>query len=94
MPATLPFPQTALAPALLPGPVHLQRTEGALTFRGGGTYGYPPSTTRASGGGDDNLNGQPPIVEVVGAGAVGVLAGESSVPHPMLCIVLLCIFGV
>lgn len=80
MPATLAFPQVAVAPAaLLAGPVHLQRTQGALSLRAGGSYGHPPSTMRASGGGNGNLVEKPPIGEVVGAGAVGVLAGESCI---------------
>ena len=84
MPATLAFPQVALAPAaLLPGSVHLQqRTQSAPSLRGGGPYGHPPSTMRASGG---DLVEQPPIGEVVGAGAVGVLAGESCI-HSTFCI--------
>ena len=78
MPSTLAFPQMAVAPAaLLAGPVHLQRTQGAPSLRGGGVYGHPPSMMRAGGGCDDVLAEQPPIGEVVGAGAVGVLAGES-----------------
>lgn len=80
MSATLPLPQVALAPALLAGPVHLQRTQSALSFRGGGSYGHPPSrAVRGGGGDDDSLIVQPPIGEVVGAGAVGVLAGESCI---------------
>lgn len=75
----LPFPQMALAPALLAGPAQLQRTQGAFSFRGGGPHGYPPSTMRANGGGNNNRSGEPPIREVVGAGAVGILAGESCI---------------
>ncbi|CAM9357498.1 unnamed protein product [Ectocarpus fasciculatus] len=67
----------ALLSALLASFVHFPRAELVLPYRGGGPSGSPPSKTRATGGrgvgGDDD---PPPIGEVVGAGAVGVLAGQ------------------
>ncbi|CAM9448719.1 unnamed protein product [Pylaiella littoralis] len=64
----LPMPALCCASA-----VQLPQTEGVFSFRGGGPSGSPPSTFH---GGDDNVNHQPPIAEVVGAGAVGVVAGH------------------
>ncbi|CAM9605082.1 unnamed protein product [Ectocarpus sp. 12 AP-2014] len=70
-------PTLALLSALLASLVHFPQAERVLPFRGGGPSGSPPSKTRAAGGhglGDDDDS--PPIREVVGAGAVGVLAGQ------------------
>lgn len=53
-----------------------------LLFRGGGPSGSPPLKTRATGGrGLSDDDDPPPIREVVGAGAVGVLAGTTSVKY-------------
>lgn len=70
----------ALFSALLASLVHFPRAELVLPFRGGGPSGSPPSKARATGGrglGDDG--DPPPIGEVVGAGAVGLVTGRTSV---------------
>ncbi|CAM9314170.1 unnamed protein product [Ectocarpus sp. 12 AP-2014] len=75
----------ALLSALLASLVHFPQAERVLPFRGGGPSGSPPSNTRATGGrglGDDD--DPPPIREVVGAGAVGVLAAGQLVFQSLL----------
>ncbi|CBN73933.1 expressed unknown protein [Ectocarpus siliculosus] len=70
-------PTLALLSALLASLVHFPRAERVLLFRGGGPSGSPPSKTRATGSrGLSDDDDPPPIREVVGAGAVGVLAGQ------------------
>ncbi len=82
MEAARPFPQlvAASAPSLICVPAQLPRAGGPLYTRGGGAYGSPPSRVHGSasiyGGDNSDLIRQPPIGEVVGAGAVGALAGK------------------
>lgn len=75
MEVTRAFPQLGSTPSLPAVPGAIPRVGGALFARGGGPYGSPPSRTRARFDVGENLIGQPPIGEVVGAGAVGALAG-------------------
>lgn len=85
MEAARPFPQLVAAPApsLMAVPAQFPRFGGPLYTRGGGPHGSPPSSSSMHDNPDPDpdLNGEPPIGEVVGAGAVGALAGEGTIEN-------------
>lgn len=75
MSALSPIPLPVAPPVMVACFVQLPGTN-ALFSRGGGAYGTPPSSRTPRVDPD-----QPPIGVVLGAGAVGALAGEGTVKN-------------